>query len=118
MSKKSLTANEVSLIQHFAWNLSTWQATYGDEASKIIIDYNQDEGLLVETNKPSKKRRQSRLEADVTAWVNNHIATLESYDKVVDKLALEFVDGGFSVLLTEKPKPQESDQETAERASE
>lgn len=95
---KSVSKYELDLLQAFMWQQLNWKGSYGNDASKVNIDYDVEEGFLVTTNE-TKKRRLSRLKADITHWADNQIVRLESQGLNIATLILDFQNDTYGIKI-------------------
>lgn len=110
MTSKTLSTTELNILTAFAYQVSTWQSTHGDDANIIKVEYADDTGdFEISTNKAhqGRSRRVSRLTADVIHWASGQLDTLEYQGIYVDKLMVGYQDHQFSIDFVPKPVGQD-----------
>lgn len=100
---KTLNKHEVALLVAFSFHVQQMAQTHGDEANIIKVEYDVESGDFdVVTNKQEtgRRRRISKLIADVVSWANSQLDTLEIIQKLnVKKMACHFENDAFSIDL-------------------
>lgn len=107
---KTLSTTELNILIAFAYQISTWQSTHGDDASTVKVEYADDTGdFEITTNKANqgRSRRVSRLTADVIHWASGQLDTLEYQGIYADKLMVAYQDNQFSIDFVLKPVGQD-----------
>lgn len=93
-----LTKHEVTLLAAFVYQLQLWQSEHGSHADTVKIDYDADEGYLIETAEPKgKRKRTTKFEGEIMAWVENQLFNL-GFERVRTKtLILNYENGHFEI---------------------
>ena len=115
MSQKQMSKAELRAVTDFSYFVDRMQRAHGQEAEKIVIDYNQD-GMLVETGaKPSsnsKRRRITPLEVEINRWAISEVEQVGYMEsgKMVGSMVLEYENGvySYSVVLVDCSQKENS----------
>lgn len=101
---KTLTALELGVLSAFSMHVQQMQQNHGDEASTIKIEYDYESGDFdVVTNKQdtTRRRRISKLIADVVTWANSQLDQLEYvHQKHIKKMVCHYENGVFGLDLS------------------
>lgn len=105
---KTLNQQEVVLLTAFSSHVQQMQQNHGAEAEIIKIEYDTESGDFdVVTNKQEtgRRRRISKLIADVVSWANNQLDQFEYLQQLtVTKMICQFENNQFSIDLSVEQK--------------
>lgn len=98
---KTLSSSEMSVLVSFSMHVQQMQQNHGDEAKIIKVEYDYESGDFdVVTNKQEtgRRRRISKLTADVVSWANSQLDQLEyMQQKHVKKMVCHFEHDTFGI---------------------
>lgn len=120
---KTLTKHEVALLVAFSFHVQQMLQNHGEEANIIKIEFDVESGDFdVETNKKEtgRRRRISKLIADVVSWANGQLDNLEFIQKLtVKKMVCHYDNGQYSIdLLVEDTTSTNETTATSDELSE
>lgn len=110
MTQKTLSKLEVQFLVSFQSQVEILKSMHAEEADIIKIDYDsENDDFEITTNKKDKrKRRLSKIEADIINWVNNQLAIYQYSNKKILKIILGYENDKYTVEILE-PMPASDD---------
>lgn len=100
---KTLTKHEVALLVAFSFHVQQMLQNHSEEANIIKIEFDVESGDFdVETNKKEtgRRRRISKLIADVVSWANGQLDNLTFTKQLtVQKMVCHYDNGQYSIDL-------------------
>lgn len=108
--QKTLSKLEVQFLVSFQSQVEVLKSMHAEEANLIKIDYDgENDDFEITTNKKDKrKRRLSKIEADIINWVNNQLAIYQFSNQKILKIVLGYENDKYTVEILE-PMPASDD---------
>lgn len=103
MTMKAIHKVELDILSQFNYFIQQAQATHGEDANIVKVDYDGELDDFEVTTAQKSKRRVSKLTADVIHWVSGQLDVFTLNNIGLKKLYLSYEDSMFHIEIILKP---------------
>lgn len=109
---KSVTLDELSVLISFHYAKADWNK---EDTAQVSIDFdNEYKDFLITTSETNvRPGRFSMLQAEMTAWADSQIESLQYQNKIVNAFVLTFADDILSIELGFESESEVETEDTA-----